>query len=551
MTRLLYRYVPLVLLLLLPGCREAADTADEAAEIAMEGGVERLRDPLRPSVGPPRVLIFALDGVGEGAFREALDAGALPTLAALLGERSDSTTYAHGVSVGPVLSVLPSITLAAWTTLFTGSPPGETGVPGNEWFSRGEDGFHAPAPISVSGRGDALATLSDQLMDSLVATPTLFERADVRSYVSLLPVQRGADILAVPGAGELADLIAAFPEGAVGDEPVKRELYSAVDRASAERMASLIEDEGAPDLAVVYFPGIDLYTHAARRPMAEQRRYLAEVTEPAMAEVVEAYRAAGALDGTYVLVTGDHGHTPVPHDAVHALAGDSAFSVRATLEEAGFRVRAPELHASAEDHQAVMAWQGAFAYISLADRSVCTGEGEPCPWSRPARWDEDVIPAARALAAAAEGHPTRPLDLVLLRRSGADAGASQLFVLREGDPVPLERHLAAEPRPELLRFAERLHWLVDGPRGHHAGDVILMTRMGASVPLSDRFYFSKPYHSWHASAEARDSHTPLVVARTDLTGPELRGKLGDGWPSEPTQLDFTPLVIQLLRPSGG
>ena len=539
---------PLLLPLALMACREAVDTVDEAAEVVAEAGAERLHDPLRAAQGPPRVLIFALDGVGHEALLRALEGGALPTLAALLGAGGEPGTWQHGVSAGPVLTVLPSITLAAWTTLFTGATPGETGVPGNEWFDRDRDLFHAPAPVSVTPKSDALATLSDQMMDSLVAVPTLFEQADVRSYVALLPVQRGADILALPDRGGLTGLLTSFVEGVVGPERVEREVYAAVDRASAERMADLVEDDGAPDLGVVYFPGIDLYTHAAASPLNEQQRYLAEVTEGAMAEVLEAYREAGALVGTWVIVTGDHGHTPVPHDEVHALGGDSAFSAQTVLESAGYRVREPALEEEADDYQAVMAWQGAFAYVSLADRSTCAEDGAACAWERPARWEEDVLPAGRALARAAADHPSGPLDLVLLRQrsAGSDAAAT-LLVLEGEEAVPLDSYLARNPRPELLRFAERLRWLTSGAQGDHAGDVILMTRMGASVPFAERHYFSKPYHSWHASAEAQDSHAPLLVARVDLTAAQVREALARSWPEAPTQLDFTPLVLRLLR----
>jgi hypothetical protein len=542
--------IPLAVALTAPltllGCGETFDTVDEAIEIAVDGGVQHLREPIRPAAGPPRVLIFALDGVGHDVLNEALDQGDLPALAALLGERSDSTTFAHGASAGPVLTVLPSITLAAWTTLFTGAPPGETGVPGNEWFDREANHFYAPAPVSVTGRNDALATLSDQLLDSLVAVPTLLERADVRSYVSLLPIHRGADMLALPGGGELAELFGAFPAGVVSDDPVDRKLYSAVDRASARRMSDLIDDQGPADLAVVYFPGIDLFTHATPSPLEEQRRYLAEVTDSAMAEVLSAYRRAGALEGTYVIVTSDHGHTPVLNDHVHALGGDSAFSARAALEEAGFRVRPFDLDEGSEDHQAVMAWQGAFAYVSIADRATCATEGTPCAWPRAPRWDDDVIPAARALASAAALHPSKPLDMVILRQADGQGG-SDLFVLEDDEPVPLADHLAANPRPELLAFAERLRWLTSGPEADHAGDVILMTRLGASTPASERFYFSKPYHSWHASAEEQDSHAPLIVARVDMTGEEMAGKVGAEWSPEPTQLDFVALVLRLLE----
>ncbi len=523
----------------LAGCGEKADVAGEAAEIAAEGGTTQLRDSVRAPAGPPRVLVFALDGVGYNDMKAALDAGALPTLTSLLGEATGSG-WAHGADAGPVMTVLPSITMAAWTTLFTGAPPGESGVPGNEWFDRQSDRFHAPAPVSVTSRDEALETMSDQLMDSLVAVPTLFDRADVRSYVALLPVHRGADLLVAPGATDLADLLGAFPRGAVSDEPVERKVYATVDRTSAEGMAELVRKEGPADLAVVYFPGIDLYTHAAPDPLAEQRRYLAEVTDSAIAEVIAAYREAGALEGTWVVVVADHGHTPVHNDAVHALAGDSAFSLGDALEGAGFRVRPPELDVEDGDHQAVMAWEGAFAYVSLADRSTCAAEGQGCAWPRPARWSEDILPAARAIERSAAAHPTRPIDLVLARHPNGG-----LRVIDDGEAVPLGQYLSAHPRPELLRFEERLGWLTTGPESDRSGDVIVMARLGASAPMGERFYFSHPYQSWHASAEAEDSYAPLLLIRTDRTGPEVRDQLkalGDS----PTQLDFTPLMLSLL-----
>lgn len=78
----------MVLLLALPGCGEELETAGRVLGIAAEGGVKQLREPVREPAGPPRVLIFALDGVGQDALDDAMDAGALPTLKALLGHRT-------------------------------------------------------------------------------------------------------------------------------------------------------------------------------------------------------------------------------------------------------------------------------------------------------------------------------------------------------------------------------------------------------------------------------------------------------------------------------
>lgn len=74
-----------------------------------------------------------------------------------------------------------------------------------------------------------------------------------------------------------------------------------------------------------------------------------------------------------------------------------------------------------------------------------------------------------------------------------------------------------------------------------------MTRLGASMPLTERYYFSKPYHSWHASAAAQDSHTPLRVARTDMTAEEIGRRIGAAWLAAPTELDFAALVLGLLE----
>ena len=63
-------------------------TLDEAGELLAGGGEVVLRDSLRPARGEPRVLVVALDGVGADVMRDALEAGDLPALSALLGPAS-------------------------------------------------------------------------------------------------------------------------------------------------------------------------------------------------------------------------------------------------------------------------------------------------------------------------------------------------------------------------------------------------------------------------------------------------------------------------------
>src|SRR5690606_21321991 len=144
--------------------------------------------------------VFALDGVGEDELLAGIVEGRSPAIRALLeggaprspvspapvsrDDTADQRVFPHGYAVPGVLSILPSTTLAAWSAVFTGQPAAQSGVPGNEWFVRDSMRFYAPAPVSVEGTADALASYTDDLIGSVLVVPTLHELADVRSYVS-------------------------------------------------------------------------------------------------------------------------------------------------------------------------------------------------------------------------------------------------------------------------------------------------------------------------------------------------------------------------------
>ncbi len=531
----------------------------EAAELAglvASGGERPLREPMRAPRPGPRVLVFALDGVGEGELLDAIASDRAPALASLLGRpSSEGRVFAHGYAVPGVLSILPSTTLAAWSTLFTGRPAAETGVPGNEWFAREEMRYYAPAPVSVSGTADALASYTEGLVGRVLRVPTVFERADVRAYVSLSHIHRGADLLVVPAADAVDDLMGAALEGtAESDESVSQEAYVELDLTAVDNLVESIHEHGVADLQVVYLPGIDLYTHVAESPLESQRGYVATVVDSAVAQVLGAYRAAGALDDTYVLFVADHGHTPVLSDDRHAL-GTGDDEPTGLLARTGFRVRPPELEIGNDerDYQATVAYQGAFAYVYLADRSTCAADGTPCDWARPPRLEEDVLQVVRAFDAANRTGAGVPalrgtLDLILARAPRPTTEPALPFRVWDGERlVDMGEWLAANPRPDLLDFERRMSALAAGPFGHRAGDVLLIARSGNARPLAERFYFSGEYRSWHGSASEQDSRIPLVVAHPALSGEALRARVRAAVGEAPMQEDITPLILALLR----
>jgi hypothetical protein len=530
----------------------AVYSCSPSAKLLLSGG-EKVRNlPHTPPSGP-LVLIFAFDGVGYHELNKALESGRTPNLEQLLGKSRGDGLYEHAWSAPNAISILPSTTIAAWSSIFTGATPAYHGVPGNEWFVREEMKFYAPAPVSVIETDDTRRMVTEDLVGKALMTPTLFEQAGVRSYVSLNPVYRRADIFTTIEPIAFASLMADFVHGEIMESAsLKRDAYAELDENSVPKLIDAINAHGLPAIQVVYFPGIDLYTHLAPHALASEVEYLETITDPAVEQVLATYRAAGVLDRTYVLIIADHGHTPVLKE--NALGSEGADTPAAVLRAAGFRTRKFKLEPGPDeqDYQAVFAYQGAMAYVYLADRSTCAAAGQKCDWSKPPRFGAEVMPAVRAFDYVNRTGTPIPrlkgtLDLIFARERAPAGQELRPFEIFDGKKlVPIYVYLAAHPRPDLLKLNERMRWLGVGPYGNRAGDIVLLARSGLTIPIEQRYYFSGPYRSWHGSPSEQDSHIPLVLACQSKDGKDLQDKVGRVAGSQPSQLDVTPLVLAIL-----
>ena len=530
----------------------------EVGEFFGNGPIERLDPTPDAHEGGARVIVFALDGVGDDVFHDAVAAGAMPSLAARLGEPTaqDPRVHAHGWMVEDALSILPSTTVAAWSATFTGEPVAHTGVPGNEWFAREEMRFYAPAPVSVRGNADTLHAINDGLIGTSIAVPTVFERLEGSSHVSLMPVYRGADVYTVPDPTAFVALFASMSRGLADDSEVDEEVYRHIDRDSIDSVLEASRQHGLPTLQVVYFPGVDLYSHVAEHALDDQRRYLSEVIDPAIDRVLDFYEAQGELENTWVMIVSDHGHTPVLSDDAHALGVGDAESGEhdeptALLSEIGFRVRPFELESDATDYQAVVAYQGAIAYLYLADRSSCANEGQRCDWARAPRLEEDVLPVVRALDAASrrdvgDGGLGGAIEMIFAREPRPIGEATLPFQVWDVERlVDVGAFLEAHPHPHLLALEERIRALSEGPMGHRAGDVMLLTPSGLERDVQDRFYFSGPYRSWHGSPNRSDSNIIFTVMQVGTGGAAIRDRVREVAGGTPSQLDVTAVILEL------
>jgi hypothetical protein len=569
-----------------------------AMQLMADGDARDLRRGLEPATptGAPTVLIIALDGVGRGLLYGMLARGELPELAGLLGGSGEGG-LPHAHLDDTVLSVLPSSTLAAWASVFTGAPPAVHGVAGNEYFVREERRLAAPAPVSVSSTAPVIATYAEGYVNALIAVPTLYERLRARDpdtsvWVSMSQIHRGADRLLLPDGSVVGDVFGAFVAGLFEDDD-DLSLYAQLDRNAIENVTSELSRSAAPRVLTVYLPGPDLYAHgAAAGPDVAIGRYLREVLDPLLAELRAALAARDALADRYVVVVADHGHTAVIHDDEHALStGDGPDDPAAVVRGAGFRLRPFELDVGEDvDFDAVLAYGGAMAYAYVADRSTCPAIEAPaaerdrprsrrarqraraapveiaeplesapverCDWSRPARYEGDVIPMADAFfRASAEGLQAPgmrgTLDLVLVREPrpiDEDAAPFEVYV-GDGRTEPIDAHLAAHPRRAYVAVEARLRDLAVGPRGHRAGDVLLIARNGDEADVASRYYFATPYRSWHGSPSRADSEIPLIVAHPGRTAGELARRTRAALGQEPRQTDLASLIESLLHPT--
>jgi hypothetical protein len=531
---------------------------EKAGEIIVNGQSIDLRERrahARPSAPEtPPLLVLALDGVSRDLLYDMLRSGKLPNLAALLG----GDRFAHAYFDDTLLSTLPSSTMAAWATAFSGVPPAQHGVTGNEFFVRETRMFACPAPVSFADATPTLEIYTDDAIDKLIDAPTVYDRMrksapEALIWVVMSQVYRGADRLVLSRRTAIASAMTGFLESFVEEhvsDTVSRRLYEDLDNAAIESAIDKLGDDGpVPDVLTVYLSGTDLYAHTATEgPDAARRTYLAEVTEPEIGRLTARLRARHALANRWVIVTADHGHTEVLKDKLHSIASGPAD----VLREAGFRLRPFQRAVDASDpFSAVLAYGGAMAYVYLADRSKCAGDKDVCPWDQPPRYEEDVLAAAEAFARANDGDGVASmkgtLDMIFVRRPRPVKAIDLPFevYIGGGKTMSIDDYLNAHPHPTYVAVAARMHDLAVGVHGERAGDLLLLAHNGDRAKAEDRYYFAAPYRSWHGSPSRADSELPFIVAhpkqKAAAIGARVRKVLGD----HPFQQKVANVMLEL------
>ena len=98
--------------------------------------------------------------------------------------------------------------------------------------------------------------VTEDLVGRALMAPTLFEQAGVRSYVTLNPVYRRADIFTTIEPLAFVSLTADFVHGEIMESSsLERDAYAELDQNSVPKLIDAINAHGLPAIQVVYFSG--------------------------------------------------------------------------------------------------------------------------------------------------------------------------------------------------------------------------------------------------------------------------------------------------------
>jgi hypothetical protein len=278
-----------------------------------------------------KVLLVVIDAASPRVMCPAVYTGRLPNLKRL----ADSGSI-HERSV----TIFPSITPAATSSIITGAYPAEHGIAGASWYEEGKgvayygDDFWT---ITKEGYGTFLEDFLRKLNGDRLTAPTLFEMVEdaglkascvnyliykgnfahkirVPALMALLPGVKIHDEILGPSTLCLGDFVTPHDgRRKVKDRGGPMHRFGMDDESGADMLLQLAEDNALGDFALAYFADNDYRSH-------EVGPYAAlPVLDRVDAALGAMFEAAGGFErftrDTCVIVTSDHGHSEILADA--------------------------------------------------------------------------------------------------------------------------------------------------------------------------------------------------------------------------------------------
>jgi len=257
---------------------------------------------------PRRVVIVDIDGVRWDTFREVYLERRLPNFERILGSAADGAGFGSAAVFEDANTVLPTVTMAAQASIFTGVYPGKHGIPGNAWFDQASAtvvDYMTPVSVScVYGYEILMAGCGGGMANKQLESPTIYEiagRAGKSSTVVFSQYYRGATWPVLPS---LDDAMAFLGESGTSDPD-----YGAFDTRMMDHAIESLRAHGLPDVLTVYFSGTDSIGHA--EGIAAQFFYFQNVADPQFGRLLDELESQDPdwMAHTLFVMTSDHGRT--------------------------------------------------------------------------------------------------------------------------------------------------------------------------------------------------------------------------------------------------
>jgi Type I phosphodiesterase / nucleotide pyrophosphatase len=278
-----------------------------------------------------KVLLVVIDAASPRVMCPAVNTGRLPNL-----KRLAESGSMHERSV----TIFPSITPAATSSIVTGTYPVEHGIAGASWYEEGKgvayygDDFWT---ITKEGYGTFLEDFLRKLNGDRLTAPTLFEMIEsagrtascvnylvykgnvahkirVPMMMALLPGVKIHEEILGPSTLCLGDFVTPHDgRRKVKDRGGPMHRFGMDDESGAEMLCQLAADDALGDFALAYFADNDYRSH-------EVGPYAAlPVLDRVDAALGSMFDAAGGFErftrDTCIVVTSDHGHSEILADA--------------------------------------------------------------------------------------------------------------------------------------------------------------------------------------------------------------------------------------------
>lgn len=262
-------------------------TASLAGHFGLDLGLAPFDAPL-PLDGAETVVLFVVDGLGHFQLREHLDAGNLPSMAALL--------TSGGAGYTTATAAFPSSTMISLTGLHTGASPAQHGWLATTLYWRG-------TVADVLGQRDLLRNAPLQDPQGLIAVPSLYHRlADAGIPSAVL----------FPQAYAGSFLNNWYNDGA-------RTVPYVTPTTLPSLTAEAVRD-GRSRYLLAYWPGYDSVCHK-HGPSSLQATDELAALDAALGRLLQQLPKNGK---TLLIVTADHGHSGMNPQQVVWLNQDPA-----------------------------------------------------------------------------------------------------------------------------------------------------------------------------------------------------------------------------------